>query len=139
MNLLFWPGMNKSANTLRYFLDYLRETHDVCIFPFDYDSGNMPFSKDSEWYKWLNLHNKNFSWWCGLSLGASLAFVMASFCPPERLTMINPFSSRKILSQEKKFNISNQWDFSPVCYYLEVRSAEAVLSVHDEKYLYGMV
>lgn len=123
--------MGKSPYVLRKLLDELAMSHEVCVFPFEYDCGELPFCRDSLWCGWLE--KNNFSWWCGLSLGASLAFVMSSLCPPERLTMINPFCSRKILSREKGFSLAAQWDFSPDEYFSEVKTAEAVLSVHDEK------
>lgn len=129
--ILFWPGVGKSPGVLRVFLEELALSHEVCVFPFEYDCGEIPFCRDSLWYRWLE--QNNFSWWCGLSLGASLALVMSSLCPPERLTMINPFSSRKILSREKGFPLAAQWDFSPDEYFAEVKTAEAVLSVYDEK------
>ena len=129
--ILFWPGMGKPENVLRCFLDEIALNYEVCIFPFEYDSGDMPFSRGSHWCRWLE--QNQFSWWCGLSLGASLAFVMSSLCPPERLTMINPFCSRRILAHEIGFTLANQWDFSPSEYVAEVRESEAVISVHDEK------
>ncbi|MBQ7215727.1 MAG: hypothetical protein IJS39_07055 [Synergistaceae bacterium] len=129
--VLFWPGRGKPKNVLSDFLAGLGRTYEVYIFPFEYDSGEKPFCRDSSWCRWLQEHN--FSWWCGLSLGASFACVMSSLCPPERLTLINPFSSRKILAQEKGFTLGTQWDFSPADFCPEVREAEIAVSVHDEK------
>lgn len=132
--LLFWPGRGKQLNILIDFIAMIKKSHDVCIFPFEYDTGEIPFYHNAQWCKWLL--NNRFDWWCGISLGASLSYVMSSLCIgaiPERLTMINPFNSRGILAKEKNFSLENQWDFSLSDYMVEVNNIDMVLSVYDEK------
>ena len=130
--MLFWPGRGKSAKILQRFLAFISAFYDISIFPFDYDTGGNPFYSESSWSQWIK--NNHFDWWCGISLGASLSYVMASLSSkPSRITMINPFQSRSILAEEKGFSIENQWDFSLSNYTINVENLDMVLSIYDEK------
>jgi hypothetical protein len=135
-DILFWPGRGQNPNILSHLLSFFRQNgYCVVSIPFDYDSGEVPFKKDSDWCKWLQ--SNKYNWWIGISLGASLAYTMLSLSEetiqPKRITLINPFSSRKQLSIEKKFSLENQWDFSPTEYELVVNSIDMVISLFDEK------
>lgn len=132
--ILFWQGRGQSDTVLSEFLRILRADNEVVIFPFKYDNGSLPFSSESEWSRWL-CSNK-FDWWCGISLGASLAHRMTEFCgtyAPERLTLINPFHSRRQLANEKLFSMDGQWDFTLSENIGAVKMLEVVVSVYDDK------
>jgi hypothetical protein len=135
-SILFWPGRGKSPDVLTRFLSVLNtNAYTIVTIPFEYDTGIPPFTAHSEWETWCA--ENNFSWWIGISLGASLAYTFASLLNeanrPERLTLINPFASREILAKEKKFSINDQWNFSPIHYDLNLRKIDMVVSVFDKK------
>jgi esterase/lipase len=134
--ILFWPGLGKDLTILSCFLANFREKgYDITVVPFEYDFDIMPFYKNSDWCDWLE--ENAFDWWIGISLGASLSYTMATFVnekrSPIRITAINPFSSREILSKEKSFSLQGQWNFSPISYDLKIQSIDAVVSLYDEK------
>jgi len=134
--MLFWPGRGKDPDVLKYFLSEIHSKGiDIEVIPFNYDVGLPPFSVNSEWGIWLKEHP--ISWWAGISLGASLAWVFASLfddsIKPKRLTLINPFASRKQLAEERGFSMNGQWDCAPLESRLAVSIAEIVISVFDEK------
>ncbi len=133
-NFLFWPGRGKSQKVLSNFIKLIGEVYEVSVFPFEYDIGSQPFTLDSIWYKWLK--ENRFDWWCGISLGASLLYVMSSLCQeitPERITMINAFNSRSLLANEKGFSMEGQWNIDLSNYTSYVNKFEVVISVFDEK------
>jgi hypothetical protein len=135
-SILFWPGREKDPRVLSHFLSVLNNNDcSIATIPFEYDIGIPPFNTNSEWQTWF-LEN-NFTWWIGISLGASLAYTLASLLnetqKPERLTLINPFASREILAKEKGFSISGQWNFSPIDYDLNMKYIEMVISVFDKR------
>jgi hypothetical protein len=135
-NILFWPGRGKDLNILSHFISTFREKgYDVVIFPFGYDVGNIPFFNNSDWCEWLK--KNTFDWWIGISLGASLAYTMATLVNEQqtlmRITAINPFLSRKKLSEEKGFSLQGQWNFSPISCDLEIQNIDVVVSLYDEK------
>lgn len=131
--LLFWKGRGHK-NVLETFLEGMTEKYDIIYFPFEYDSGEPPFSPDSEWSRWL-IENPCDTW-CGISLGASLMYAMAAvsdrFCPSEMI-LINPFISRYQLSKEKGFSLAGQWELELRNKPLTLSECNIVLSVHDEK------
>jgi len=133
--ILFWPGRGKDPNVLAYFLSLLKaQGYNVITIPFEYDTGISPLSFDSEWKEWCT--KNDFSWWIGISLGASLAYTFASLLEtrkPKRLTLINPFMSREILAKEKGFSLKEQWNFSPIEFDLRLKQIDIVTSVMDEK------
>ncbi|MDR1250458.1 MAG: hypothetical protein LBK63_14310 [Treponema sp.] len=134
--ILYWPGMGKNNSVLSHFLSCIENMGTtITFFPLEYDKGEKPFYSGSLWFSWLE---KNFyDWWIGISLGASLAYMMASLCEedikPNRLTLINPFQSRHELSNEKGFSLENQWDFSPMSKELTIKNIDMVISINDEK------
>lgn len=135
-SMLFWPGRGKNPDVLNYFLTHIRgKGVAVEVIPFEYDTGSPPFSVDSAWSAWLREYP--VPWWAGISLGASLAWLFASLpddsIKPKRITLINPFASRKQLAEEKRFPLDGQWDFSPVDHGVTLHAAEVVISVFDEK------
>ena len=134
-SILFWPGREKNANVLAYFLSILKNIHAIENVSLEYDRGEAPFAPNSEWV--TELKKNNHKWWIGISLGASLAYTFASLLnetdKPERLTLINPFASRSELSKEKGFSMNGQWDFSPINSELYIKRIEIVVSVFDEK------
>jgi hypothetical protein len=135
-SMLFWPGRGKDPDILKSFLSRVHDKGiDIEVIPFNYDAGLPPFSACSEWGEWLREHS--VSWWAGISLGASLAWVFASLLDdsvkPQRLTLINPFASRKQLAEERGFSLNGQWDFAPLESKLTISIAEIVISVFDEK------
>jgi hypothetical protein len=128
--------MGKEAGILAKFLSELEAAdHNIVVIPFEYDTGIAPFSAESELARWCA--ENYFSWWIGISLGASLAYTFASLLNeskrPERLTIINPFSSREELSKEKGFSMSGQWNFSPIDHNLSLKRIDVVASVMDKK------
>jgi hypothetical protein len=132
----FLAGTRPRPSCFEYFLSIFRDNGiDIEVISFCYDTGSPPFSLDSEWTVWLKKHP--VSWWIGMSLGASLAWVFASLLDdsikPRRLTLINPFASRKQLAEEQGFSLNEQWDFAPLESKLTVSRAEIVVSIFDEK------
>lgn len=128
--ILYWPGMGQNIDILFDLKKELSKKFKLDIINFDYDVGNLnPLD-------WEILKNK-YDWWIGISLGASLLYYSYNFIKkdirPKRLTIINPFSSRKILSKEKGFDLSNQWDFSPKAQEVTVKKMELITSIYDEK------
>lgn len=129
--ILFWPGITQDTNILKdlkrilikngYFIEYVK---------FKYDVGKLNPKK------WDQVVNNKSDWWIGISLGASLLYYAYHFVPlnkrPKRITIINPFFSREILSYEKDFNIKNYWNFSPIKYKVNVNHIELVLSIFDK-------
>jgi len=55
------------------------------------------------------------------------------FLNDQRLTLINPFASRKQLAEERGFSLNGQWDFAPLESGPAISIAEIVISVFDEK------
>lgn len=131
--LLFWQGRGKPADVMADFLARLSLSYEVVLFPLTYDSGDVPFSRDSYWFGWLS--KQHFDWWCGISLGASLLYAMSSFkeIAPERISLINPFYSRMVLSQEKGFSLEHQWNFDLAQYQPAAKQLDLVLSLYDTK------
>lgn len=128
--ILYWPGMGQSADILKYLKTELSKSYQLDIVNFEYDVGNL------EPGKWKILNDK-FDWWIGISLGASLLYYSYNYVAeakrPNRLTIINPFSSREKLSIEKGFDLSKQWNFSPKEKNINVNKIELVASVYDFK------
>lgn len=134
--VLYWPGIGQDIQVMHDMLNILRKRKFDIIYPeFVYDKDEFLLDKKSEIYKWVE--KQNAEWWIGLSLGASLAYTIASLLPielrPARITLINPFSSRVQLSKEKGFSLENQWIIEPKRYNLSVREADIVISLYDEK------
>ena len=132
--MLFWKGRGTPDGILESFLTEASKYYEITSVPFRYDVGDPPFYDKSEWANWLK--SNQFDHWCGLSLGASLMYVMASVCSeccPHTLTMINPFFSRKILSDERGFSMIGQWDMELKDYLPAPKRLNIVLSVYDTK------
>ena len=70
-------------------------------------------------------------------MGASLLYYSYEFVQekirPKRITIINPFSSRKILAKERNFSLDKQWDFSPINSKMKVNTIDLVRSIQDDK------
>ena len=129
-NILYWPGRGQDTEVLKEFRKVLSNEYLIDIVNFEYDRGSL------EPQRWNILQNK-YSWWIGISLGASLEYYSYNYIElknrPNRITLINPFSSRKILSEEKKFDISSQWDFAPRNSIIKVEKIDLVSSIFDTK------
>jgi len=102
-----------------------------------YDQGPLPSLPASHLHREVTNSDAPVStWWIGLSLGASIAHIVASTISPpkkpKRLTLINPFSDRVALSQIKGFELGDQWPIAPCLYDLpSMTFAEIVLSSDD--------
>lgn len=107
---------------------------------------NVPYDKDLTpdkpssqiQYYIMNQKGAVFSWWIGLSLGASVAYIVAATIPvqyqPKRLTLINAFADREKLAQEKGFNLNGQWVISLSNYTLPSSlEVDLIISKQDEK------
>jgi hypothetical protein len=130
MKILYWPGMGQKDEILKNLKDTLAEEHDLDTIDFEYDTGIL---NPENW----TILKKKYDWWIGISLGASLLYYTYNFISedlrPQRLTIINPFSSREVLSKEKEFDISNQWNFTPKSQNIIVNRIELIASVYDSK------
>ena len=129
MKILYAPGMGKDLNILSEFRRTLQKFCEVEIFAAPYDSGELnPVAMKQ-------VVENDCDWWIGLSLGASLLYYSAAFCPkkflPQRLTVINPFSCRKKLAAERNFSLDGQWIFSPEKVEVDVEILDAAISLND--------
>lgn len=129
--ILYWPGRGQNLDILRHF----REELNILGYEFEniniiYDKGTLNPSN------WKQVVENNADWWIGISLGASLLYYSMQFTEknrPNRITLINPFSSRDVLSKERNFNLKNQWNFAPINYKGKVDCLDVVLSTNDTK------
>lgn len=131
-NILYAYGMGQNPNILKIFREQLElRGFNVNILECEYDNGTF----NPENLK--NINNSNSKWWVGISLGASLLYYMINYVPvenkPNRITIINPFSSRETLSIERNFDISNQWNFSPKNNLCTINTIDLVSSIYDDK------
>ena len=138
-SILYWQGRARSNSELFKFHQVLKH-HDFLteIMPINYDIGLLPNNPESSIYQWIhNQTKKTYDWWIGLSLGASVAYMVASSAmtcsAPKRITLINPFSNREMLANEKGFSLNQQWAINPANYRLHVSTVDIVLSVNDDR------
>ena len=128
--VLYWPGRGQSLDILKDFRKALEEKgFQLDIINITYDKGRL--SPNS----WRQVVKNDADWWIGISLGASLLYYSIKYTnnKPSRITLINPFFSREILSKEKKFSLKNQWNFSVIDYAEKVKRLDMVLSIYDTK------
>ena len=137
--ILYWPGIGRSPLEL---FDFYRSMEDngysIAIMPYEYDVGEKPHNPESFIYQWANNQsNTGADWWIGLSLGASVAYLVASAISaesiPKRITLINPFADRAQLAWEKGFSLVGQWLLSPLNHGLYVPIVDIVLSLNDDR------
>ena len=129
--ILYWPGRGQSLDILKDF----RKNLEKKGFKFEYidikyDEGIL------NPYTWKQVIKNDADWWIGISLGASLLYYSINFAgknKPSRITLINPFFSREVLSKEKNFDLKNQWKFAPIDYTEKVNNFDMVLSINDTK------
>lgn len=129
--ILYWPGIGKDLKVLDSFLAELKiKNYDIKIFNEEYDIGELNPST------WEQVVNNECDWWIGISLGASLLYYAYAFVPdekkPSRITLINPFYSRNILANEKGFDITKFWDFSPIDMKCFIKHCELIVSRYDK-------
>lgn len=129
--ILYWPGRGQNLDILQDFRKNLEENgFELEYIDVNYDEGSL-----NPWI-WKQIAENDADWWIGISLGASLLYYSMKFTDknkPSRITLINPFSSREVLSQEKNFNLENQWNFAPIDYVEEVDNLDMVLSINDTR------
>ena len=129
--ILYWPGRGQSLDILKSF----REEFEKNKFEFEYINVNYDIGELNP-INWEQVTNNDSDWWIGISLGASLLYYSMRFAKknkPNRITLINPFSSREVLSKEKQFDLSNGCNFAPIDYKCEAISLDMVLSINDSK------
>lgn len=129
--IMFWPGIGKDLSILKEFIDELRTNNfEVEYFNEDYDTGSLNPNL------WNQVINNDCDWWIGISLGASLLYYAYEYVPkekrPSRITIINPFYSREILSNEKGFDINKYWNFSPNVMKEYIDHFELIISMFDK-------
>lgn len=130
--ILYWPGRGQNLEVLKYFRnELLQNGFLIDVIDIEYDNSELnPLN-------WNKVKENDCSWWIGISLGASLLYHALSYIDdlykPTRITLINPFYSRKKLSDEKGFDLRGQWEFSPIENTINVRQIELVSSVFDKK------
>lgn len=130
--ILYWPGRGQGLKVLKYFRnELLQNGFSIDVIDVEYDRGELnPLN-------WTKVKENDCNWWIGISLGASLLYYALNYVDdlykPTRITLINPFSSRKNLSNEMGFDLTNQWDFSPIENIVNVDQIELVSSVFDVK------
>lgn len=126
--VLYAPGLGYDLLVLQDFRkELLYSEYKIDYVDFKYDDAELCPSN----YSCFN--NKRNNWWIGISLGASLLYYCSAFVnhKPGRLTIINPFSDRKLLSTEKNFSLAGQWNFAPKNVLCEVQTLDLVVSVYD--------
>lgn len=129
--ILFWPGIGKDLSVLSEFVDKLKlEGYEIDYFQEEYDLGKLDPGK------WEQVLNNDSDWWIGISLGASLLYYAYSYVPkekrPSRITLINPFYSRTVLSSEKGFDITKYWNFDPMDMKNFIEHCELIVSIFDK-------
>ena len=129
--ILYWAGRGQDLKVLDNFRKELeKKGFEIEYINIKYDIGPLSPAQ------WTQVTNNDADWWIGISLGASLLYYSMNYIKknkPSRITLINPFSSRKILSEEKGFDLDNQWVFSPEDCDIEVDNLDIVLSMNDTK------
>lgn len=129
--ILYWPGRGQSLDVLKDFRKNLEKKGFKFEFiDIKYDEGIL------NPYTWKQVIKNDADWWIGISLGASLLYYSINFADenkPSRITLINPFFSREVLSKEKNFDLKNQWKFAPIDYTEKVNNFDMVLSINDTK------
>ena len=129
--ILYWPGRGQDLHILKEFRDTLtKQGYILDNINIMYDAGELKPNS------WEQVKNNTSDWWIGISLGASLLYYSIQFMKnnkPNRITLINPFCSREILSKEKKFSLNNQWNFTPINKKVRINYLDMILSVNDEK------
>ena len=129
--ILYWPGRGQSLHILEDF----RKTLEANCFEIEYINVNYDEGSLTPWI-WKQIAKNDSDWWIGISLGASLLYYSMKFAgkyKPSRITLINPFSSREVLSQERNFDLKSQWNFAPIDYVGEINNLDMVLSINDTK------
>ena len=129
-SILYAPGLGKNLKILEHLRNKIvAECGYIKILEMPYDEGILNFGQCEE------IFSKEWDWWIGISLGASLLYGFAAHCPqafkPDRITLINPFSNRQKLSEERAFDISNQWNFAPEENAVEINMIDVVVSIYD--------
>ena len=129
--ILYWPGRGQSSDVLKDFRKNLEKKGFKFEFiDIKYDEGIL------NPHTWKQVIKNDADWWIGISLGASLLYYSINFAgknKPSRITLINPFFSREVLSKEKNFDLKNQWKFAPIDYTEKVNNFDMVLSINDTK------
>lgn len=115
--VLYWPGLKRNPSELEHLWPLLKSAGVTLrwLEP-DYDVGPAPGEPDSPVIQWLGQQSM-YSWWIGLSLGASVAHISAATVAPirrpRRLTLINPIADRIALSCRNGFSLEQQWRIIP--------------------------
>lgn len=129
--ILYWPGRGQCLDILSNFRKELEEKG------FEFEYINIQYDKSTlNPTNWKQVKQNDAEWWIGISLGASLAYYSMKFAgenKAKRITLINPFSSREVLSKERNFDLSNSWNFAPIDCKGEIDSLDMVLSINDSK------
>ena len=130
--ILYWPGMGQDLEILKHFRNELTlQGYSIDTVKIKYDQNELNPKN------WNEIKNNQADWWIGISLGASLLYYSLNFInennKPLRISIINPFSSRKQLSIERKFDLKNQWDFSPINVNCDVNEIDLITSLYDSK------
>lgn len=130
--ILYWPGRGQDLEILKDFRSSLEEKgFQLDFIDIKYDEGILRPNT------WKQVVQNDAIWWIGISLGASLLYYSMKYTTnrnkPNRITLINPFSSREVLSKEKNFNLENQWNFTPIDYAEKVNNLDLVLSINDTR------
>lgn len=138
-NILYWPGMRSIPEELCFLKKRIKENGNfkIITMPEKYDFGPLPYKADTPISSFIE-HQTYSHWWIGLSLGASVAYIISSLASknkkPKRLTLINMFHNRKELSIQKKFSLDSQWDLRPINYKIAKDiKIDLVISEYDKK------
>lgn len=129
--ILLWPGIGKDLSVLDTFVEELKiNNKEIIYFKEDYDYEGLNPNN------WCQVFSNDCDWWIGISLGASLLYYVYSYVPkekrPSRITLINPFYSRRVLSKEKNFDIDKYWDFEPINMKEFIEHCELIVSNYDK-------
>ncbi len=137
---MYWPGIHRLPEELNQcFAELQKIGFRVTWMNVPYDKGLTPDQPSSQiQYYIMNQKSAVFSWWIGLSLGASVAYIVAATIPvqyqPKRLTLINAFADREKLAQEKGFSLNGQWVIFPSKYTLPSSvEVDFIISKQDDK------
>lgn len=136
--VLYWPGLKRNPSELEHLWPLLKAASVKArwLEP-DYDVGPIPGEPDSPVIQWLNKQTA-YSWWIGLSLGASVAHISAATVAPIRrpcrLTLINPIADRIALSYQNGFSLDQRWRIIPHTIIVPgIAVVDIVVSKFDER------
>lgn len=136
-SVLYWPGVRRDPAELALVWEALQLAGLNRIFmDVEYDKGLSPELDYSAFKTFIRSINAS-NWWIGLSLGGSVAHVIAAqdaSIAPQRLTLINPVANRETLSRLANFSLKGLWPLAAENFQVvAVSQVDFVVSKQDRR------